>query len=86
MQRIANNPLAAAQIEEQENLAEQELERKGLIEELKKKKEEELYETNILEKLIIKTGALLAIGFGEAGAEIIAKNMEGILILFFFNF
>lgn len=33
-------------------------------------------ETSILEKLIIKTGALLALGFGEAGAEIIAENMS----------
>jgi len=29
-----------------------------------------------LEKTIIKIGALLALGFGEAGSEIIAKNME----------
>jgi hypothetical protein len=29
-----------------------------------------------LEKLIIKTGALLAIGFGEAGSNIIAENMS----------
>lgn len=34
------------------------------------------YETFILEKLIIKTGALLAIGFGEAGSRIIAENMS----------
>lgn len=41
-----------------------------------------MYETAILEKTIIKIGALLAIGFGEAGSEIIAKNMEkGILII-----
>eukprot|EP00335_Anophryoides_haemophila_P000269 CAMPEP_0204821544 /NCGR_PEP_ID=MMETSP1018-20131115/21873_1 /ASSEMBLY_ACC=CAM_ASM_000518 /TAXON_ID=46462 /ORGANISM="Anophryoides haemophila, Strain AH6" /LENGTH=67 /DNA_ID=CAMNT_0051935019 /DNA_START=525 /DNA_END=728 /DNA_ORIENTATION=+ len=33
-------------------------------------------ETVILEKLIIKIGALLAVGFGEAGSEIIAKNMR----------
>ena len=33
-------------------------------------------ETNILEKLIIKIGALLALGFGEAGSEIIAENMK----------
>jgi len=32
-------------------------------------------ETVILERLIIKIGALLAVGFGEAGSEIIAKNM-----------
>ena len=30
----------------------------------------------ILEKLIIKTAALLAIGFGEAGGKIITENMR----------
>lgn len=34
-------------------------------------------ETNILEKTISKISALLAIGFGEAGSEIIATNMKG---------
>jgi len=34
------------------------------------------YETAILERLIIKTGTLLALGFGEAGANIIAENMR----------
>lgn len=33
-------------------------------------------ETSILENLIMKIGALLAVGFGEAGAEIIASNMS----------
>lgn len=30
----------------------------------------------MLEKLIMKIGALLAVGFGEAGSEIIASNMK----------
>mmetsp|Transcript_82466 Transcript_82466/g.143112 ORF Transcript_82466/g.143112 Transcript_82466/m.143112 type:complete len:1083 (+) Transcript_82466:127-3375(+) len=34
-------------------------------------------ETVILEKTIIKLGGLLALGFGEAGAEIIGQNMQG---------
>eukprot|EP00446_Apocalathium_sp_SHHI-4_P017878 CAMPEP_0177290688 /NCGR_PEP_ID=MMETSP0367-20130122/75881_1 /TAXON_ID=447022 ORGANISM="Scrippsiella hangoei-like, Strain SHHI-4" /NCGR_SAMPLE_ID=MMETSP0367 /ASSEMBLY_ACC=CAM_ASM_000362 /LENGTH=364 /DNA_ID=CAMNT_0018748201 /DNA_START=57 /DNA_END=1148 /DNA_ORIENTATION=+ len=34
-------------------------------------------ETVVLEKTIIKIGALLALGFGEAGAKIIAQNMRG---------
>merc|ERR1719203_1064742 len=34
-------------------------------------------ETVILEKTIIKLGSLLALGFGEAGAHIIAANMGG---------
>jgi hypothetical protein len=29
-----------------------------------------------LEQTIIKIGALLALGFGEAGSEIIGKNMN----------
>ena len=33
-------------------------------------------ETVILEKLIVKIGALLSLGFGEAGSEIIAENMS----------
>jgi hypothetical protein len=53
-----------------------------LEEEQKKKKwcttggrKEAPLETVILEKTISKIGALLALGFGEAGSEIIAKNM-----------
>jgi len=34
-------------------------------------------ETVVLEKTIIKIGSLLALGFGEAGAKIIAQNMRG---------
>ncbi len=34
------------------------------------------FETKILESTIIKIGALLALGFGEAGAQIIADNMQ----------
>lgn len=34
-------------------------------------------ETVVLEKTIIKIGSLLALGFGEAGAEIIGQNMHG---------
>lgn len=35
-------------------------------------------ETVILEKTIIKLGSLLALGFGEAGANIIEHNMHGV--------
>ncbi len=34
-------------------------------------------ETVILEQTIVKIGALLALGFGEAGSKIIAQNMAG---------
>lgn len=33
-------------------------------------------ETNLIENAIIKIGTLLALGFGDAGSEIIASNME----------
>lgn len=34
-------------------------------------------ETVVLEQTIVKIGALLALGFGEAGSKIIAQNMAG---------
>lgn len=42
-----------------------------------KRKTTEPMETVILEKTIIKLGSLLALGFGEAGANIIGQNMRG---------
>merc|ERR1719446_452457 len=43
----------------------------------KKSNSAEPMETVVLEKTIIKIGSLLALGFGEAGAEIIGQNMKG---------
>ena len=40
-----------------------------------KNDEKNSYETDILEKTILKIGRLLALGFGEAGSKIIADNM-----------
>ena len=34
------------------------------------------YETTVLEKIVIKIGSLLAIGFGEAGSQIIIQNIR----------
>ena len=42
---------------------------------IRKKKEAPL-ETEVLENTITKIGALLALSFGDAGSEIIAKNMQ----------
>lgn len=42
----------------------------------KKKKKKIQYETHVLENAIVKIGHLLALGFGEAGAQIIAENMK----------
>jgi hypothetical protein len=75
VRKIAENPLEAAQMEEREALALEELERQGKLKDLKKRAEEAKYETTILEKTILKLGALLALGFGEAGSNIIAQNM-----------
>ena len=75
--RIARNPLEAAQEEENEALAYE----KAKMREKKKKgkkvvrKEMAEFETAKVEQTIIKMGALLALGFGEAGAKIIADNM-----------
>jgi hypothetical protein len=41
------------------------------------KKKEAPMETVVLEQTIVKIGALLALGFGEAGSKIIAENMKG---------
>ena len=73
VKKIAKNPLEAAALEEKEALLKDQIDKnkKG-----KKDKEETTYETTILEKTIIKIGALLALGFGEAGSEIIAQNMS----------
>jgi hypothetical protein len=43
----------------------------------KLRKKEAPLETVVLEKTIVKIGALLALGFGEAGSKIIAENMKG---------
>ena len=37
--------------------------------------DKDLYETEVLERAIVKIGYLLALGFGEAGASIIGQNM-----------
>lgn len=41
------------------------------------KKLEDMMETVMLEKTIIKLGTLLALGFGEAGAKIVSQNLSG---------
>lgn len=76
--RIAKNPLEAAQEEENEALAFERAmakERKKNKDKAKKRKKETDYETVKIEQTIVKIGSLLALGFGEAGAKIIADNM-----------
>ena len=76
VKKISINPLEAAQDEEREAL-EREL---ALMEHPKLSRKlamkTAVMETEVLEQTIIKIGALLALGFGEAGSEIIATNMK----------
>lgn len=73
VKNISKNPLQAIQEEEKNSVIKQEIMEGTMV---KKKKQVKMMETEILEQLIIKIGALMALGFGEAGSEIIAKNME----------
>jgi len=74
VKRISKNPLTAVQLEEEidvllDNIKTKEKEKKN-------KEDQENFETSILEKTIAKIGALLALGFGEAGSQIIANNLQ----------
>jgi len=71
VKRISENPLKAQQDEENEQLI---IEQYALLSKKKKSKEAPL-ETVMLEQTLVKIGGLLALGFGEAGSNIIAKNM-----------
>lgn len=84
VEAIRDNPLVAMQ------MADDEFKREEIAKNHKKKQSEkrcrdprtlcresesELNETVILEKTIIKLGSLLALGFGEAGANIVSSTM-----------
>ena len=77
IKQISKNPIEAMQENEKEDYI------KHMLNEKAKKSSccysnnnEAPLETVVLEKTISKIGALLALGFGEAGSEIIAKNMK----------
>ena len=81
VEEIADNPLKAAH-DEEERMMMEELATKELCEhtqelvekqsEKKKVKDEGPMETALLQSTLSKVGALLALGFGEAGSKIIA--------------
>lgn len=75
VKRISSNPLEAASIEEEIAMAEEHM-KTQTGKKKAKVQENQIYETEILERLIVKTGALLAIGFGEAGSNIIGQNIK----------
>jgi class 3 adenylate cyclase len=86
IKEISKNPIEAMQNNEKEDYAKSLLEqedkdKKGCMKffsckDGESKKKEAPLETVVLENTITKIGALLALGFGEAGSEIIAKNMQ----------
>lgn len=78
VKRVARNPLDAAKEEENEALALYRARKAELVANKTrccKREEEEVTETKVLEQTIIKTASLLAIGLGEAGSDIIVKNI-----------
>ena len=78
VKKISKNPLEAAQEEENETLALEQAKQGNVSKKERKKILKKLTnpnETEQLEQTIVKIGALLALGFGEAGATIIAGNM-----------
>ena len=69
---IAENPLQAAQDMEERTVAEElQMASTGNVH-----KKNGMMETEMLEGILGKIGALLALGFGEAGSKIIAKNIS----------
>ena len=77
---ITKDPLLAAHDEEERLLFEEmEMVRRENGEKGERKegeRKEGQMETAVLEETLSKIGALLALGFGEAGSKIIAQNME----------
>jgi class 3 adenylate cyclase len=86
--RIRDNPLAAMKMSDEEFRQEEVRKTQKQVERTRFQKAKdkilcksreapnEPMETVILEKTIIKIGSLLALGFGEAGANIIEQNMS----------
>lgn len=80
IKNISKNPLEAVQKGEEEDyrlcIDEYTSRKQDCCYDEGKKKKVATLETILLEKTITKIGALLALGFGEAGSEIIAQNMK----------
>merc|ERR1719359_2229385 len=90
VEKIRENPLAAVSMGDEEFKAEETVRQKrnksfarqsagsvgAALSRCKNSKPQHPMETLILEKTLVKLGSLLALGFGEAGANIINKNMQ----------
>jgi len=75
IETINENPINAASIQEKEAFVWHKLYSTNK-EALRLKEEQKEFETSQLEEIIVKIGALLAIGFGEAGSNIISANIN----------
>lgn len=75
VRKISENPLKAVQEEENKKLSLQ-LAKSDSNKAKKNKKDKNSLETIVLQQTLSKIGALLALGFGEAGSEIISLNMQ----------
>jgi len=73
--KISENPVKAAQEQEIEEVTRNMTLTQSALLKQKKDKNAPL-ETKVLEETLVKIGALLALGFGEAGSEVIAKNVN----------
>ncbi|ESS35638.1 adenylate and guanylate cyclase catalytic domain-containing protein [Toxoplasma gondii VEG] len=65
IKQLARDPLKRPQVTDSDEVATS-----------KKNKNESKLETSMLENTILKIGGLMQLGFGQAGAEIIAQNMS----------
>jgi len=77
---VAKDPINAKNVEDIQNAGIKALLAETKMSEEEKKKQQEKvqkYEVKIIQNAILKISALLAIGFGEAGGEIIKKNLGG---------
>ena len=84
VKKISSNPLQAIKDIEKENMIKHVIESResdpNADEEellmLAKEDKKNQTEPSLLENMIVKIGSLLAVGFGEAGTELIARNIE----------
>jgi len=73
VKEITDNPIKAAQEAEEEQVKQEEI---MAHQNEKDTKKGAPLETEMLEKTLSKIGSLLAVGFGEAGSQIISENVS----------
>eukprot|EP00163_Fabomonas_tropica_P031980 TRINITY_DN780_c1_g3_i1.p1 TRINITY_DN780_c1_g3~~TRINITY_DN780_c1_g3_i1.p1 ORF type:complete len:759 (-),score=200.74 TRINITY_DN780_c1_g3_i1:174-2231(-) len=73
VKKLGENPLAELDDPDQDKGAKEE---EGKDKKGKKKKKEDNFETALIEGALRKIGSLLQVGFGQAGATIIGRNLQ----------